>query len=139
MKKKTKILILAGLVLFGILYKPVKNRIEIARAPEKILVLGQRVDEYGVNFNRQIKDPEKVTAFENFFDQAVFQQGWEGELEGSDLVSYIIYNEGVYSYWFDIWFEEDGWATVVRSDMDDPDFCKLTEDQTRELKEIVYD
>lgn len=132
------ILIISGLVLLAILYKPVKNRIQIARAPEKILVLGQRADEYGVNFNRQIKDSEKVTAFEKFFDQAVFQQGWEGDLEGSDLVSYIIYNEGVYSYWFDIWFE-DGEATVVKSQMDYPDFCKLTRDQARELKEIVYD
>lgn len=81
---------LAGLVLLAILYKPVKNRIQIAMAPEKILVLGQRVDEYGVNFNRQIKDQEKVTAFEKFFDQVVFKQGWEGDLEGSDLVTLFI-------------------------------------------------
>lgn len=138
MKKKTKILFLAGLVLLAILYKPVKNRIQIAMAPEKILVLGQRVDEYGVNFNRQIKDQEKVTAFEKFFDQVVFKQGWEGDLEGSDLVSYIVYKDGLYSYWFDICFEDDG-ATVVKSQMDKPDFCKLTKDQAQELKEIVYD
>ena len=36
MKKKKKILFLAGLVLLAILYKPVKNRIQIAMAPEKI-------------------------------------------------------------------------------------------------------
>lgn len=139
MKKKTKIIILIVLLLLVIsLYKPIKEYITEARTPEKILVVGDRVDKYGVNFSKSIKDQEKIASFENIFNQVQFQDGWEGELDDSSLVCYIQHKEGTYSHWLDIWFYEDG-ALAVKSQMDQPEFCRLEKDQGEALRKIFFD
>ena len=124
-------------MLLIILFSPAKDFIKNAMTPDKILVVGDRVDDYGIDFSKEIKDKEKINDFENLFEEVDFKEEWSGGKRESDMVTQIIHaKEGFITHWFEIWINEDE-GLAVKSMEDKPIAGKLTKIQIKKLKEIV--
>ena len=106
MKKKLYVIII--FILLIILFSPVKDFLGTLIMPEKILVIGDKINENEIKFFKEIKNKKKINTFESLFEEVNFVEEWNGEKNNSDVVTYIRHTkEGTFTHWFEIWFNED--------------------------------
>lgn len=136
MNKKIILIIIIIILIFA-LYSPVKEFLLNLITPEKILVVGDRVDEHGIEFNKTIEDKKIISKFENLFEDVNFHEESVDEKNISDFVTHIRHNkEGILTHWFEIWFNDDE-AIVLRGMSGEQGVGKLNKEQVKILKEIL--
>lgn len=77
MKKRLIIIAIIALIL---LIPTIKATFDKLMIPDKVLVIGHRVNGNVIDFNREIKDKEKINEFENIFKEVEFlEEEWNKE------------------------------------------------------------
>ena len=128
---------LIGIIIGLILIFPIlRNTFNEITAPDKVLVVLKQVDEHTMEVTKEIKDKEKITDFENIFDEISFEQKeWEEE-SYADVIVQINHKKGIYTHPLKIWFNvEEGTAQMYT--IEDKEIGKLSSTQVKALQEIL--
>lgn len=132
--KKISAITLIGLVL---LFPTARNWYDTVTAPDKVLMVGEKVGVYATKFEIEVRDQEKIAQYENILEELVFEESeWEPETY-PDFVLKIVYKEGYFIGFHHIWIEEQGGSLLIPNGSD-KNFAKLTVQQVEKLKEIVH-
>lgn len=133
---KKRLIIIAIIVLI-FLTPSIKATIDKLIIPDKVLVVGHRVNDNVIDFNKEIKDKEKINEFENIFKEVDFSEElWNKETTYPDIITHIRHKEGIATHWFEIWInEEDGIVVIPMSE--GAWVGRLTKLQVDKLKRIV--
>lgn len=104
--------------------------------PDKILVVGHQISEYAFEFTKEIKDADKITEFENLFEEIVFSTEEWNEESYADIILQINHKEGIFTHPLSIWIDGDDATVVIRGSIED-NTGKLSKSQLDNLKSII--
>lgn len=104
--------------------------------PDKILLAGHQISDYGFEFTKEIKDKEKISEYENLFEQIVFLSDEWNEEAYADIILRINHNKGIFTHPLEIWIDGDE-ATVLITGFNENNIGKLSKPQLEKLKTII--
>lgn len=134
LKKK---LIIIGIIVLIFLAPTIKATFSKLMIPDKVLVVGHRINDNVIDFSKQIKDKEKINEFENIFKEVEFsEEEWNKETTYPNIITHIRHKEGIATHWFEIWINEEE-GIVVMPMSEGAWVGSLTKSQVDILKRIV--
>ncbi|GEM02942.1 hypothetical protein SAMN05421839_1724 [Halolactibacillus halophilus] len=136
MKKKSIVFsVIVLIVLIPILINLFSKVIE----PDKVLFVGQQIDEYQGEFTKEIKDKQKILEFENIFDDLNFvKEEWYPE-KPADLIFRLDHKDGIFTHFYKVWID-DKEAIVLSafdSENDITEIAKLSNEKLNDLESII--
>ena len=130
MKKKWIFLtVFMVLILFIVIPKVIK--------PEKILEVGSQVDGSGYEFTKELKDKEKISEFEKWFDNIDFSSEIEEPIGYAEIIIIIRdHEQSIMTHPVSIWIDEDN-STVTNEIGFEKLGGKISNSQLDELQKII--
>lgn len=114
MKKKSIIAIIVLILLFPTF----RATFEKLMIPDKVLLVGHQINDYTIDFNKEIVDKERIIEFENLFKEVKFTEDeWNMKTTHPDIITHIRHKNGIATHWFEIWIiAEEGTAVISMSE-----------------------
>lgn len=131
--KKKKLLLIVGvlLLIFFVLQRTM--------TPAETLQVGTQVSEMTFQFTKEIKDKEKITAYETWFDEIEFSEEVEGLDQDGDadiIVQVRRYKEGTSTHPVSVWVAEDN-ITVINNIGTGTSIAKISQSTLDDLQHII--
>jgi hypothetical protein len=130
-------LIIIAIIALILLFPAIKSTLDKLMTPDKVLLVGNQINDTTIDFSKEIRDKEKINEFENIFKEVEFSEGeWNKETTYPDMITHIRHKEGIATHWFEIWIdEEEGMAVMSMSE--ETLVGRLTKSQVDILRRIV--
>ncbi|WP_217587652.1 hypothetical protein [Lentibacillus saliphilus] len=136
MKKKITIFFM---IVFILLLPIMINAFSKVMTPDKILLVGHQISEYEFEFTKEIKDEQKVSEFEQLFEEIVFStEEWHEETY-ADTIFQINHKEGIYTHSLKIWIDGEEAIMLKTHDRENKTATigKLSKSQLENLETII--
>jgi len=141
-----KKILIAVIIIIGFIavFPTVINWYTEVTTSDKILRIGQQVDETKIDFVKEIKDEEKIIEYENLIKELVFStKEWDIE-DYPDLNLHVMNKKGYITDVIYLWIGEDEGIVVKSSaglilelNNSEKNLAKLTKQQLKKLREII--
>lgn len=128
---------IAVIIVLILMFPVIKKTINEFMIPDKVLLVGQQIDEHAFEFKKEIKDKEKIVEFENLFDQVNFSSNEWNEETYPDMIVQIDHKEGYFTHAFHIWIKGDEGVVLIWTS-GKKEVGKLSRSQVETLKRILY-
>jgi len=143
LKKKT-ITIIMGLILLIIIFPFISDWYTEMTAPNRVLRVGEQTSEDRIDFVNDIEDENKITEYENLYDELEFSNEEQVPEGYPDFIIQVWHKQGYITGVINVWSENEEGIVIKPSaglyaepENSNKKVAKLTGQQLEKLKEII--